>query len=116
MDTLDDELDHEVRRPRASLDAQRYSIAHKTATISPPVNTSAAIATFLLPILIPTATGAQSHVRTQPISLKEISGQKDMRSSQSSAAALPQEIVNADLAIAGWNLCFPFPLNLTMRS
>ncbi|PVG00084.1 ras GEF [Serendipita vermifera] len=100
MATSDDELDHEVRRPRASLDAQRYSIAHKTATISPPVNTSAAVATFLLPILIPTATGAQNNVRTQPISLKEISGQKDIRSSQSSAAALPQEIVNADLAIA----------------
>ncbi|KAG8827377.1 hypothetical protein FRC19_003526 [Serendipita sp. 401] len=96
MNMSDDELDAEPRRPRASLDAQRYTyVPKKTPTISP----TASATTYLLPILLAGRSVGDAGAQTQPISLQGFSGNNETRRS-SSIASLPQEIANADLAIA----------------
>lgn len=101
MDPLDDERDDEKRRSRISLDAQRYNFTPKMSPITSPASGSSSSTTFLLPILLPTAAVPQANVDTQPFLLKELSGGPDARPSSSATPYIPQEIANADLAIAG---------------
>lgn len=101
MTLTDDELDAENRRPRPSLDAQRYDFTTKMSQIISPANASATSSTFLLPILLPATAVPQANADTQPFLLKELSGQADGRPSSSATPYVPKEIANADLAIAG---------------
>ncbi|KAG8830804.1 hypothetical protein FRC17_004224 [Serendipita sp. 399] len=92
----DDELDAEPRRPRASLDAQRYTYIPRKNPISSP---TASAATYLLPILLPGRNVSDASAQTQSISLQGFSGNNETRR-PSAIASLPQEITNADLSIA----------------
>lgn len=109
MNRSDDELAETTRRLRTSLDAQRFTFTLKQPVLSTPSTATAAASTastFLLPILLPSSSARpgnsnSSSIETQPLKLQELSGKPDARSSNSAAALLPQEIANADLAIAG---------------
>jgi hypothetical protein len=69
--------------------------------ITSPTTASTNSTTFLLPILLPATAVPQANALTQPFLLKELSGQADGRPSSSATPYVPQEIANADLAIAG---------------
>lgn len=94
----DDDLDTGTRRPRGSLDAQRYNINPKPPIAPTPVPTTGT--TFLLPILLPVSNSTTLSNVTQPISLTDRSAQNDARPPAPSSAVFPQEIASADLAIA----------------
>jgi len=100
MDPLDDERDDDKRRSRISLDAQRYNFT-KMTPITSPTAASTSSTTFLLPILLPAATVIQPDADTQPFLLKELSGNPEARQSSSATPYIPQDLANADLAIAG---------------
>lgn len=108
MNLSDDELDAKIRQPRASLDAQRFSMMPKQAPLASPALFSTSSTTFLLPILLPASAVTQRNTETQKIVLKELSGRGDNRSSAPATAVLPPDIASADLYIAGTSssLCF----------
>jgi len=101
MSHMGDDSDVEKWRPRPSLDAQRYNPASKMNPIISPTTASTTSTTILLPILLPSTAVPQANVPTQPFLLKELSVQAGARPSSSATPYIPQEIANADLAIAG---------------
>lgn len=116
MSSLAIDSDDEIggtRPPRASLDAQRFTIITKKSPMIPQTTTTTtttapvisplpktAASTFLLPILLPSTNPANSTNSVQPIVLTDPVNPNDGSSSTTMAALLPREFADVELSIA----------------